>query len=145
MTDNEVKKWLNRAYKIEPIIKQDIEEIKKMNDLIDSGFGIDYEKPLVQSSVKNEAPFERRIERLADYTEKVNKRIKEQVKIKDEIRSTIEKLDDFFERSILILRHCYYLRWIDIEIELNYSKAQCFRIYNQAIKNIKKHIKDDTQ
>lgn len=140
LSDNDVKNWLNRAYKLEPIIKKDKEELDKMKSLIETGFGIDYEKPNVQTSPKSQAPFENRVDRLVEYTEEFEEKLKEQIEIKREIRDKIDKLDDVFERNVLNLRHCYFMQWVDIALELSYSKRQCFRLYNQAIKSIKEYL-----
>ena len=140
LTDRDIKNWLNRAYNIEIIIRRDQEELEKLKALINTGMGIDYSKPSVQTSKKNEAPFEKSIDKIAEYAEEFEENFKKQLEVKREIRKAINKLDDVFERNVLILRHCYFLQWVDIALELNYSKRQCFNIYNQAIKNIKKHL-----
>lgn len=57
MTFEECKRWLNRAYKIEKLIKYDKEEIERLENLINTGMGIDYLKDRVQTSLSNEAPF----------------------------------------------------------------------------------------
>lgn len=145
MTIEEVKAWLNRAYKIEIIIRRDKEELEKLKSLINSGMGIDYSKPSVQTSKKNEAPFEKSIDKIVEYAEEFEKNVKKQLEVKREIRKVIDKLDNVLERNILILRHCYFLEWVEIALEMNYSRAQCFRIYNQSIKNIKSILKDETQ
>lgn len=140
LTDRDIKNWLNRAYRIEIIIRRDKEELEKLKALINTGMGIDYSKPSVQTSKKNEAPFEKSIDKITEYTEEFEENFKKQLEVKREIRKVIDKLDDVLERNVLILRHCYFLKWVDIALELNYSKRQCFNIYNQAIKSIKKHF-----
>lgn len=140
LTDRDIKNWLNRAYNIEIIIRRDKEELEKLKSLINTGMGIDYSKPSVQTSKKNEAPFEKSIDKITEYAEEFEENFKKQLEIKREIRNVINNLDDVFERNVLILRHCYFLQWVDIALELNYSKRQCFNIYNQAIKSIKKYL-----
>lgn len=145
MTIEEVKDWLNRAYKIEIIIRKDKEELEKLKSLINSGMGIDYSKPSVQTSKKNEAPFEKSIDKITEYAEEFEENLKKQLEVKREIRNVIDKLDNVLEKNVLVLRHCYFLEWVDIALEMNYSRSQCFRIYNQSIKNIKAILKDETQ
>ena len=140
LTDRDIKNWLNRAYNIEIIIRRDQEELEKLKALINTGMGIDYSKPSVQTSKKNEAAFEKSIDKIAEYAEEFEENFKKQLEVKREIRKAINKLDDVLERNILILRHCYFLEWVEIALEMNYSKRQCFNIYNQAIKNIKKYL-----
>lgn len=142
LTEKEVKQWLNRAYENERIINKDKEELKKLNDLIDTGFGIDYQKPNIQSSPKNEAFFENNVIKLIEARKSLEEIILKQYKIKNEIRRAIEKLDDPFERNVLILRHVYFTPWLKIEEDMCYSRSQCFKIYNKALKNIKKIVKN---
>lgn len=144
LTDRDIKNWLNRAYNIEIIIRRDKEELEKLKSLINTGMGIDYSKPSVQTSKKNEAPFEKSIDKITEYTEEFEENFKKQLEIKREIRNVINKLDNVLERNILILRHCYFLEWVEIALEMNYSRSQCFKIYNQSIKNIKSILKDET-
>lgn len=61
MTCEDIKKWLNRAYHIEKLIKLDEEEIKRLESLINTGMAIDYSKSKIQTSLKKEAPFEDKI------------------------------------------------------------------------------------
>ena len=147
MTEKEVKIWLNRAYRIDDEIDRELEEITRLEDVIDTVRAISYDKPNVQSSSVKSAGFEDRVVKLQEIKDKVSDRIVEKEEIKEEITKTINMLDDHYQRKVIILRHLNYLDWYEIEYEMNYSRMQCFRIYNQAIKNIRTIIlsKDVTQ
>lgn len=142
MTEKEVKEWLNRAYRIDEEIEREKKEYIRLDDVKNSVGGSNLDKPNVQTSAPKSANFEDRVIRLDEIQQSIKERIVEKEEIKEEIRKTINKLDDVLERNILILRHCYFLEWVDIALEMNYSRAQCFRIYNQSIKNIKKILKN---
>ena len=137
MTIDEVKKWLNRAYQIDKDIQREKEEYIRLDDVKNSVSGVDTSKPNVQSSAPKSAAFEDRIIRLEEIKNSINDRIVEKEEIKEEITKTINILDDHYQRKVIILRHFNYLNWYEIEFEMSYSRKQCFRIYNQAIKNIK--------
>lgn len=146
MTEKEVKIWLNRAYRIDDEIDRELKEIARLEDVIESVSGISYEKPNVQSSSAKSAGFEDRVVKLQEIKDRVSDRIVEKEEIKEEIIKTINMLDDHYQRKVIILRHFNFLKWHDIEEQMNYSRAECFRRYNQAIKNIKNILnKDDTQ
>lgn len=146
MKEKEVKEWLNRAYRIDDEIDRELEEITRLEDVIDTVRAISYDKPNVQSSSVKSAGFEDRVVKLQEIKDKVSDRIVEKEEIKEEITKTINMLDDHYQRKVIILRHFNYLDWYKIELEMNYSRKQCFRIYNQAIRNIKDILgKDDTQ
>lgn len=146
MTLDEVKKWLNRAYKIDEEIEREKEEYCRLDEVKDSVSSVDISKPNVQTSTPKCAGYEDKVIRLDEIKESINDRIVEKEEIKEEIIKTINMLDDHYQRKVIILRHFSYLDWYKIELEMNYSRKQCFRIYNQAIKNIRDILnKDDTQ
>lgn len=133
-----VKKRLNRAYKIEKLIKYDKEEIERLESLINTGMGIDYLKDRVQTTSSNEAPFERKILEIVEIKNRYKQRVLHQEIIKNEIREAIESLDDNVQKEILILRHIKFLDWAEISNIVNYSSRQCLRLYYKAISNLSK-------
>lgn len=147
MTIDEVKKWLNRAYRIDEEIEREKKEYIRIDALKDSVSGVDTSKPNVQTSAPKSANFENRVIKLDEIQQSIKERIIRKEEVKEEIAKTIDMLDDHYQRKVIILRHFNYLDWYEIEYEMSYSRMQCFRIYNQAIKNIKKIIlsKDVTQ
>src|SRR5574344_955194 len=146
MTEKEVKIWLNRAYRIDDEIDRELEEITRLEDVIDTVRAISYDKPNVQSSSVKSAGFEDRVVKLQEIKDRVSDRIIEKEEIKEEITKTINMLDDHYQRKVIILRHFNYLDWYEIEKQMNYSRSECFRRYNKAIKNIKNILnKDGTQ
>lgn len=147
MTEKEVKIWLNRAYRIDEEIERERKEIQRLDDVIHTVSAISYDKPNVQSSAPRSAGFEDRVVKLQEIKDRVSDRIVKKEEIKEEITKTINMLDDHYQRKVVILRHFNYLDWYEIEYEMGYSRMQCFRIYNQAIKIIRNIIlsKDVTQ
>ena len=146
MTEKEVKIWLNRAYKIDEEIEEERKEYIRLDEVKESVSGIDTSKPNVQSSSPKSAGFEDRIIKLDEIQQSINDRIVEKEEIKEEITKTINMLEDHYQRKVIILRHFNYLDWYEIEKQMNYSRSECFRRYNKAIKNIKNILnKDGTQ
>lgn len=142
MTDNEVKKWLNRMHSIDKEIKKDKEEAKRIEDLIESLSGISYDTPKVQVSPQRRASFESRVERLEEVKERIQDRIVEKEEVREEITNTLNLLDDHYQRKVIILRHFNYYTWYKIERLMNYSEKQCRRIYQKAIENLVKIIEN---
>lgn len=138
MTEKEVKIWLNRAYRIDEEIEREKKEYERINAVKDSVGAIDTSKLNVQASTPKSAGFEDRVIRLDEIQQSIKERIVEKEEIKEEITKTINMLDDHFQRKVIILRHFNYLDWYRIELEMNYSRKQCFRIYNLALKNLVK-------
>ena len=146
MTIEEVKEWLNRAYRIDEEIEREKKEYIRLDDVKNSVGGSNLDKPNVQTSAPKSANFENRVIRLDEIQQSIKERIIRKEEVKEEITKTINMLDDYYQRKVIILRHFNYLDWYKIELEMSYSRKQCFRIYNQAIRNIKDMMdKDDTQ
>lgn len=146
MTEKEVKKWLDRAYNIDKEIEKERKEYIRIDEVKESVSGIDTSKPNVQTSAPKSANFEDRVIRLDEIQQSINDRIVEKEEIKEEITKTINMLEDHYQRKVIILRHFDYLDWHEIEEKMNYSRSECFRRYNKAIKNIKNILnKDETQ
>lgn len=142
MTEKEIKDWLNRAYRIDEEIEREKKEYERINDLKNSVGAIDTSKPNVQTSSPKSANFEDRVIRLDEIKQSIKERIVEKEEIKEEITKTINILDDHFQRKVIILRHFNYYKWNEIKKYMNYSEKQCRRIYQKAIENLVKIIKN---
>lgn len=145
MTEKEIKSWLNRAYRIDEDIEREKKEYERIDALKDSVSGVDTSKPNVQSSAPKNASFEDKVIRLDEIKQSIKDRIVEKEEIKEEITKTINMLDDHYQRKVIILRHFNYYTWYKIERLMNYSEKQCRRIYQKAIKNLVKIIKNSWQ
>lgn len=55
-----------------------------------------------------------------------------------EIEAVISQMTDPVERTVLRLRYINNMSWTDIQIAINYERAQTFRIHTKAIKNFEK-------
>lgn len=142
MTVEEVKEWLNRAYRIDEEIEREKKEYIRLDDVKNSVGGSNLDKPNVQTSAPKSAGFEDRVIRLEEIKQSINDRIVEKEEIKEEITKTINMLDDHYQRKVIILRHFNYYTWYKIERLMNYSEKQCRRIYQKGVKNLAKIIKN---
>ncbi|MGY3775799.1 hypothetical protein [Helcococcus sueciensis] len=140
MTVEEVKVWLNRAYRIDEEIEREKKEYIRLDDVKNSVGGSNLDKPNVQTSAPKSANFEDRVIRLDEIQQSIKDRIVEKEEVKEEIAKSIDMLDDHFQRKVIILRHFNYYKWNKIEKYMHYSEKQCRRIYQKAIENLVKII-----
>lgn len=136
MTIDEVKKWLNRAYKIDILIKLDIEEMNRISDLINSLNSLDYSKPVVQTSPTSDANYVNDVIKLESIKESYRSKVFECERIKNEIREKIETVDDSTLKAILILRHINFCDWKEISNRIYYHEKYIHRLYKRALEKM---------
>lgn len=74
------------------------------------------------------------VELKKDYEYKDNNIADRQIKIE----AVINQLADPVERAVLRFRYISNMSWTDIQIAINYERAQTFRVHTKAIKNFEK-------
>lgn len=82
----------------------------------------------------------------ASYTELVHLKVDLEATIRDERRecdelrlqilSTICKVPDIMQRSVLHLRYIELLKWPEIADAMHYSERYCFRIHDKALEAV---------
>ena len=114
----EVKEWLKRAQNIDKEINALIQEQKKaLLSATNTVNNTDSER--VQTSRKNTS--ENKYIGYAAYSELIDKRIDELYEVKQEILSTINKVDDTVLRTLLIEKYINFQTWEQIACNMNYS------------------------
>lgn len=138
MTEEDVKCWLNRAYKIDKEINNLMHERDKAFDMATSAVnGVGNEK--VQTSKTNAT--EGKYAAYADYELEIDKRIDELYAIKLEIMRVINRVDNNTYRLLLMLRYICFMTWECIAEEMGYSdKWVREKLHSQALKEAKKII-----
>lgn len=63
----------------------------------------------------------------------------------DEIRATILAVGNGMQERILTLTFIYLKDFDEIALEVNYSRSQVIRYYNQGLAKVDKILKDDTK
>lgn len=74
------------------------------------------------------------VELKKNYEDKNNSIADGQIKIE----AVINQLADPVERTVLRFRYISNMSWADIQIAINYERAQTFRVHTKAIKNFEK-------
>ncbi|MFL8969321.1 hypothetical protein ACKA04_04530 [Helcococcus kunzii] len=140
MTFDEVKQWLNRAYKLDELIQLDKKKIEEWNELATTigGFSTD-EK--VQTSSNAETQFVNKLFKKDEAIKKYNQRIIERYNIKEEIDEVINSLDDNEIIQVLDYRYLQFLKFREIASVTYMSIGNVQRLHDKGLKMLCKIIK----
>lgn len=98
--------------------------------------GISYESDgSVRSSV-NVKHNEQLILQILELEDEINDDLSSLVLKKREIMTTIDRLDDARQITVLYMRYVECKSWHVIAREMNYSEAQLFRVHNESIEKM---------
>lgn len=133
-----VKEWLNRGYRLEREIRRLSNERVKAYERIFERGGNDGEK--VQTSKTNRT--EELYARYLEYDEKLNKRIDELYRVKAEILTAVDAVEDSLLREILIARYINFQKWETIADMVGYDVRHVYRLHRRALDMTEKMIFD---
>lgn len=128
--------YLSRVYCLDRKIKYDLKELEA---LIEMSCGISSPNlgEKVSGSQNTEAPFVRALERIWEREERINAEIREFEEAKEQVRRTIEAVENYDERCLLLYRYIQHMKWEDICLELHVSMSTVKRWHHSALRKIK--------
>ena len=125
------EQWLNRGYKLDCEINALLQEQSKaLSKATNTTVNADGEK--VQTSPASTA--EKNMLNYAAYSERIDRRIDELYKIKQEILQAILKVDDNTYRGVLICRYIVFKSWEETAEHMGYSRGHITRLHKKALK-----------
>ncbi|MBS5795028.1 MAG: DUF1492 domain-containing protein [Clostridiales bacterium] len=134
----DIKKYLNRAYKctrkkemLEREYKQKQREVGNIRICYD-----EIKTNLINSKVEDKAL------ELIKLKNDIDLHNIEIGRLRKEIEGVIDKLEDENHKKILKLRYLEYRKWRSIAEILGYTERHTGRLYNKALEEIEKIIKD---
>lgn len=126
------KQYLDQGYLLNELIDANVEELKRLESMIDGLSGIAYDKDPVQSGCIT-SPVERTLEKLERFKNKINAENDRYVDLKEEIRDCIEALPNPKEKVILRLRYVLFKSWDEIGDILQLKRTQVFSLHQTAL------------
>lgn len=132
MTNEKVKKWLNRAYKLDELIQLDKKKIEEWNELATTIGGFNNGEK-VQTSINTETTFVNKLFKKDEAIEKYNHRIIERYNIKEEIDEIINSLDDNEIIQVLDYRYLQFVEFRKIAKIMNYSQSSIYRLHEKGL------------
>lgn len=138
-----ITEWLNQIF----VLTKKLNSLKTLKSYYEEKAnsipGGNYDEPVVQKTREGRAPFIKWIDKLMD----VDKKIEEaEANLKQVTKSTVDTInliDNYDYRNLLMMRYVYLEQWEDIAMELSVSMATVKRWNYAAKKEIEKLIRDE--
>ena len=127
-------------------VKQDLKDIKSLDDLINSylrqlddeqgrlttikAIAYDEEKLSPTNSISN--PTENTVIRIMELKEEINKMIDKLIDKKVEVRSMIDELPPE-EQVVMLLRYFEYMTWEEVAVRCRYTTRHVQRIHGEGL------------
>lgn len=132
MNVDEVKKWLNRAYKIDELIQIDKRKLEELEELATTITAIPISEK-VQSSSKLDPCYMNDVLKIDETRRKLNNRIVERHNIKMEIDEAINSISDNEIVQVLDYRYLQFLKFRDIASVCYMSVGKVQHLHDKGI------------
>ena len=130
------KEFLQRPMRLRWRIDAIKKKKEQYEELANSIPGGNYDKPVVQKTRSNEAPFIKWIDKIMDVEKKIESLEAEYETAKAEVVKAIEKLPNPDHQTILIMRYLNEYSWADICDKLYISLSTAKRWHWDAINSL---------
>ena len=131
MTEQELIRWLSRAYWLRIRITKLQEQRRQMQELAEGVRGMDYSKSITQGG--EPVTLADAVARLVDLDAKIAGKIMRYTAAVDEITEAIKCVEDERLQTLLYLRYVKGERWEQIAVAINYAWRQTHRLHRKAI------------
>jgi RNA polymerase sigma factor (sigma-70 family) len=128
------KEYLNQARHLDALINCRLREIDYWKDLSSGVSGSSFE-PHYNPNRPTEAPFVRCLEKIDEIQRSVEEKVAYLIKLRDEINSRIDMLDNREEQLLLRYRYLDGCTWEKIGQMLNVSLRTVHRIHGTALQH----------
>ena len=138
------KMYLRQAYRIDQLIQSNKKEVEELHELSISISGIDTSKDVVQTSPSGDASYVKIIEKIDELERVIKNDIDKLLKLKIEIRNTIDSVSDSEERLLLHHRYLHFMNWEEICESMYVSERTVHRIHGRALNSVDEILKVGT-
>lgn len=128
------KEYLNQARHLDALINCRLREIDYWRELSSGISGSNFE-PRYNPNRPTEAPFVRCLEKIDEIQRNVEEKVAHLIKLRDEINSRIDMLENREEQVLLRYRYIDGFSWEEISRMLNVSLRTVHRIHGAALQN----------
>lgn len=129
------KEFLNQAYRIDQRINSKLEQIISLHALATKATSTLSDMPV--SKTESQSKMAEIIAKIVDLEAEINRDIEKLVEIKQNIVSTIKKVQNPELQTLLELRYLCFRTWEQIAVEMNYDLSWVHRLHNRALNKIK--------
>ena len=129
------KEYLNQARHLDALINCRLREIDYWKDLSSGVSGMRFDGMPHSPNRPTEAPFVRCLEKTDEIQRSVEEKTTYLVRLKEEINTAIDKLENRDEQLVLRYRYLDDCTWEEISRMLNVSLRTVHRIHGSALQN----------
>ena len=129
------KEYLRQAYRLDHRINSDIAEMERLQEMVGTVSSPNLEEHY-NPNRPTEAPFIRRLEKVWELQDKINREIDRFIDLKAQMRDVIATVSDADEQMVLRYRYIHNMTWEQIGDELHADRTTVFRWHNAALKHI---------
>ena len=129
------KEYLNQARHLDALINCRLREIDYWRDLSSSVSGMRFDGMPHSPNRPTEAPFVRCLEKIDEIQRSVEEMVAYLVRLKEEINTAIDMLENRDEQLVLRYRYLDDCTWEEISRMLNVSLRTVYRIHGSALQN----------
>lgn len=129
------KEYLRQAYRLDHRINSDIAEMERLQEMVGTVSSPSLEEHY-NPNRPTEAPFIRRLEKVWELQDKINREIDRFIDLKAQMRDVIATVSDVDEQMVLRYRYIHNMTWEQIGDELHADRTTVFRWHNAALKHI---------
>ena len=127
------KEYLSQVYKLDHKIYLMKLEVEEYHRLASSIPGQDFTRERVQTTRNLDAPFTKWIYKAIEKEEQIKKKMEELFRVKTEVMSVIDNIENDNLRVVLKLRYIDSLSWGEIAEKIYASDKTVRRWHNQAL------------
>ena len=129
------KEYLRQAYRLDHRINSDIAEMERLQEMLGTVSSPSLEEHY-NPNRPTEAPFIRRLEKVWELQDKINREIDRLIDLKAQMRDVIATVSDADEQMVLRYRYIHNMTWEQIGDELHADRTTVFRWHNVALQHI---------
>jgi DNA repair ATPase RecN len=129
------KEYLGRAYRIDGRINAKLEQVASLRELATKATSSISDMP--RSSSFNPHSMQNIIDKIIDLEREINSDIDALVNIKQEVVTTIKRVDNPEYQTLLEMRYLCFKSWEQISMELGYDLRWIYRLHQRALAVVK--------
>lgn len=129
------KEYLGRAYRIDGRINAKLEQVSALRELATKATSTISDMP--RNSSPNPHSMQNIIDKIIDLESEINSDIDALVNIKQEVVTTIKRVDNQEYQTLLELRYLCFKSWEQIAMELGYDLRWIYRLHQRALAVVK--------
>lgn len=130
------KEYLSQVHRLDSLIGSDLEELARLRALSES-----ISSPVIGSepnpSRSTEAGFVKSVLKIAELEEKIGAEVAKLVKLKDQVRTTIDTVPTKEEKLVLKYRYILGWTWYQIGSELIADESTVRRWHSSALEHVR--------